>query len=185
MTPRMVTLTGGFRRAQRSRTSRKPGSVPSAARASRTSPLTRSSSEARVLRRLTASGCLAAALLAGGCGGGAHHHASAPGPPPSTTAAPLPAVGIHKIRHIVVIMQENRSFDSYFGTYPGADGIPAKDGRPTVCSPNPATHGCDAPYHDGALVNGGGDHTNAAAVADVNGGKMDGFVAEAEKSGKG
>ena len=30
--------------------------------------------------------------------------------------------GIHKIRHVVVVMQENRSFDSYFGTYPGADG---------------------------------------------------------------
>src|SRR6266487_4401631 len=27
------------------------------------------------------------------------------------------------IKHIVVIMQENRSFDNYFGTYPGADGI--------------------------------------------------------------
>src|SRR5438270_800995 len=27
--------------------------------------------------------------------------------------------GIHKIRHVVIIMQENRSFDSYFGTYPG------------------------------------------------------------------
>ena len=25
--------------------------------------------------------------------------------------------GIHKIQHVVVIMQENRSFDSYFGTY--------------------------------------------------------------------
>lgn len=32
--------------------------------------------------------------------------------------------GIHKIKHIIVIMQENRSFDTYFGTYPGADGIP-------------------------------------------------------------
>lgn len=28
-----------------------------------------------------------------------------------------------KIKHIVVIMQENRSFDNYFGTYPGADGV--------------------------------------------------------------
>ena len=28
------------------------------------------------------------------------------------------------IKHIVVIMQENRSFDNYFGTYPGANGIP-------------------------------------------------------------
>ena len=31
--------------------------------------------------------------------------------------------GIHKIRHVVIIMQENRSFDNYFGTYPHADGI--------------------------------------------------------------
>ena len=43
----------------------------------------------------------------------------------STTIDAGPIGGIHKIRHVVVIMQENRSFDSYFGTYPGADGIPA------------------------------------------------------------
>ena len=42
--------------------------------------------------------------------------------------------GIHKIRHVVIIMQENRSFDNYFGTFPGADGIPRRHGRPTVCS---------------------------------------------------
>ena len=36
--------------------------------------------------------------------------------------AARPLDGIHRIRHIVVIMQENRSFDSFFGTYPGADG---------------------------------------------------------------
>ena len=45
-----------------------------------------------------------------------------------------PEAGIHKIRHVIVIVQENRSFDSYFGTYPGADGIPMKNGVPTVCS---------------------------------------------------
>src|SRR6266487_2040485 len=37
---------------------------------------------------------------------------------------------IHKIKHVVVIMQENRSFDSYFGTYPGANGIPMQNGVP-------------------------------------------------------
>jgi len=41
---------------------------------------------------------------------------------------------IYKIQYIVVIMQENRTFDSYFGTYPGADGIPMKNGVPIVCS---------------------------------------------------
>ncbi len=43
-------------------------------------------------------------------------------------------------------MQENRSFDSYFGTYPGADGIPMTDGKPSVCVPNPATGECVRPY---------------------------------------
>src|ERR1700719_2989740 len=41
--------------------------------------------------------------------------------------------GINKIQHVIVIMQENRSFDSYFGTYPGVDGIPMRNGVPTVC----------------------------------------------------
>ena len=46
--------------------------------------------------------------------------------------------GIHKIRHVVIIMQENRSFDSYFGTYPGADGIPALPAsRQRPCVPDP------------------------------------------------
>ena len=40
-----------------------------------------------------------------------------------TTAPHIPPA-IHRIRHVIVVMQENRSFDNYFGTYPGADGIP-------------------------------------------------------------
>ena len=52
---------------------------------------------------------------------------------PHAHAASL--VGIHKIRHVVMIMQENRSFDSYFGTFPGADGLPRQNGRFTVCVP--------------------------------------------------
>jgi phospholipase C len=93
--------------------------------------------------------------------------------------------GIHKIKHVVVIMQENRSFDSYFGTYPGADGLPAHSGTFTVCVPNPATRGCEKPFHDAADVNGGADHTNGAAIADINNGKMDGFIARAETSARG
>jgi phospholipase C len=30
--------------------------------------------------------------------------------------------GLRKIRHIVIIVKENRTFDNYFGTFPGADG---------------------------------------------------------------
>jgi phospholipase C len=83
--------------------------------------------------------------------------------------------GIHKIKHVLIIMQENRSFDSYFGTYPGVAGIPMRKGVPTVCVPNPRG-GCSPPYHDTADTNRGGPHSRADAVADVDGGKMDGFI---------
>jgi phospholipase C len=83
--------------------------------------------------------------------------------------------GIHKIKHVIIIMQENRSFDSYFGTYPGADGLRINKGVATACVPNPAG-GCDRPYHDTADVNGGGPHGFGNAVADVDHGKMDGFL---------
>ena len=83
---------------------------------------------------------------------------------------------IHKIKHVVIIMQENRSFDTYFGTFPGADGIP-----PGVCVPDPATGGCDPPFHDPSDLNYGGPHGEASATADIDGGRMDGFVAQAEK----
>jgi len=89
--------------------------------------------------------------------------------------------GIHKIRHVIIVMQENRSFDSYFGTFPGADGIPMRDGTPAVCVPNPGG-GCVRPYHDVADVNGGGPHGEANAVADVDGGRMDGFIRQRDKA---
>lgn len=80
---------------------------------------------------------------------------------------------------MVIIMQENRSFDSYFGTFPGANGIPRLDGHPTVCVPDPRVQRCVRPYHDAALVNGGGPHGAASASVDIDGGRMDGFLDEA------
>jgi phospholipase C len=93
--------------------------------------------------------------------------------------------GIHKIKHVIVIQQENRSFDSYFGTFPGADGIPLQNGKPTTCVNDPAARTCDAPYVDHADVNGGGPHNSVSATADVNGGKMNGFIAQAQGGKKG
>ena len=93
--------------------------------------------------------------------------------------------GVHKIRHVIVIMQENRSFDTYFGTYPGADGIPMKDGTPTVCIADPRSHSCVRPYVDHADVNGGGPHSAIYATADIDGGSMDGFIRSAESGRKG
>src|SRR3984893_4015355 len=93
--------------------------------------------------------------------------------------------GIHRIKHVVVIMQENRSFDSYFGTYPGADGIPMRNRVSTVCLPNRETGQCVVPYADHADVNGGGPHGRGNAILDIHGGKMDGFVNQAVSAKRG
>jgi phospholipase C len=108
---------------------------------------------------------------------------SSSNPNPSPTATNQNS-GITKIQHVIVIMQENRSFDSYFGTYPGADGIPMQNGVPTVCVNDPLTGQCVKPYHNSQDLNHGGPHGAANATADIDSGKMDGFIAQAEK-GKG
>jgi phospholipase C len=54
---------------------------------------------------------------------------SAPAAPtamaPAATSAPAAtASGLNKLNHVVVILQENWSFDSLYGEFPGANGIP-------------------------------------------------------------
>ncbi len=96
-----------------------------------------------------------------------------------TPAPPARAAleGIHKIQHVVVIMQENRSFDTYFGTFPGANGIPAH-----VCLPDPVLGGCKRPYHNPDLTNSGGPHGAGSFVNDLHEGRMDGFVKVEEEA---
>ena len=100
----------------------------------------------------------------------------------SGAAAPQ---GIHKIRHIIIIMQENRSFDSYFGTFPGAGGLPTKDGAFTVCNPDLTTGRCISPYHDTNDSNEGGPHDAVASMREIDNGRMDGFVIAAREGRKG
>src|SRR3954462_1661656 len=103
--------------------------------------------------------------------------------PAGTQRKPAKApAGIHKIKHVIVIMQENRSFDHYFGTYPGAHGFPrTPDGDSAVCSPD-LKGACEKPYHDTNDLNAGGPHGQVNATADVAGGKMDGFVVQAQNA---
>ena len=96
--------------------------------------------------------------------------------PGGPTGCYLVPPGIHKIKHVIMIMQENRSFDSYFGTYPGADGLPAQNASSKICVPDSQTESCVSPYHDTYDVNGGGPHGEPYAIADVNHGAMNGFV---------
>ncbi|HEX4492657.1 MAG TPA: alkaline phosphatase family protein [Acidimicrobiia bacterium] len=101
---------------------------------------------------------------------------AATGITPSLKVTPASA-GLSKIKHVVIFMQENHSFDSYFGTYPGADGIPVDaNGNPTVCVNDPQTGECVYPWHDTDDVSNGGPHGEGPANKDIDGGKMDGFI---------
>jgi len=77
------------------------------------------------------------------------------------------------ISKVVIVLQENHTFDNYFGTYPGADGTAGK------AIQLPATKGAApsvAPYHDPNLSPVDLSHSWASAHADYDGGRMDGFV---------
>ncbi len=86
---------------------------------------------------------------------------------PAVSAIPAtsPEPNLQKIAHVVIIIQENRSFDNLFAKYPGADG---------------ATKGL---LHDGrmfALIKGPLaskelNHTHMGFETEYDGGKMDGF----------
>jgi phospholipase C len=98
----------------------------------------------------------------------------------------LAASSVPQIQHVIIIMQENRSFDNYFGTFPGANGIPS----PAPCLPLSMTNaaaGCVSPFHDVHGFNAGGYHNYGQAVQDIDNGtttaKMDGFAAVQAASG--
>jgi phospholipase C len=78
------------------------------------------------------------------------------------------------IHHFVVLLQENHTFDSYFGTYPGADGLPAH-----VCVPADPAAGprpCVRPFHIGNRSIIDLDHSQSSALMDLGHGRMNGFV---------
>jgi phospholipase C len=76
---------------------------------------------------------LAVSVLASGAGA----------PPQQPGQAVRRPPGLEKVNHIIWIIQENHSFDNYFGTFAGADGIP-----PGTCSPVlPGSKRCIASFH--------------------------------------
>jgi phospholipase C len=105
-------------------------------------------------------------------------------------SAPAPSGGfdLSKVKHVVYLMQENRSFDHYFGTFPGARGfkdptaMTLANGNSVFQQPDPANpDGYLEPYHMDTAS------TGAAAVpslshdwrdqhAAFNKGAMDGWL---------
>jgi phospholipase C len=88
----------------------------------------------------------------GGCFGGDC-------PPPTTP-----------IRHVIVIVKENHTFDNYFGSFPGAEGTvtPAGNICPSAQGPGLCAEAPDAPKHDLC-------HGHDCGLIDWDNGKMDGW----------
>jgi phospholipase C len=103
-----------------------------------------------------------AAVTVTGCSGlGGGSHASVPNVP----VVPSPTPRAQKIRHIVIMIQENRSFDNLFAKYAGADGTTQAtlhDGQPFTLIKAP-------------LVGKELNHSHSGFLTEYDGGKMDGF----------
>ena len=77
------------------------------------------------------------------------------------------------LNHFIYIIQENITFDHYFGTFPGADGIPA-DVKLAYRPGEPPTL---APFHlHQTSIPRDLNHSWQAAHVAADGGKMDGFL---------
>ncbi len=77
------------------------------------------------------------------------------------------------IQHFIYIIQENIAFDHYFGTYPGANGIPEGIKLPLTPGGPPSV----APFHlHATAIPHDLNHSWQAAHAAYNHGKMDGFL---------
>jgi phospholipase C len=84
------------------------------------------------------------------------------------SAPTVPPAGLNQINHIILLAQENRSFDSYFGElrqywaqngYPDQsfDGLPQfnpKSGPPPLYGPPPTNPTCDPAYQHGCKIDG-------------------------------
>jgi phospholipase C len=114
-------------------------------------------------RRAAAVAVAAATVLA--AGGGWSMPAAAAGSPEA------PATPIH---HFVVLLQENHTFDNYFGTYPGAEGIPKNTCVPADPAAGPKP--CVRPFPMGNRAVLDLDHSHSSALMDLAHGRMNGFV---------
>jgi phospholipase C len=115
-----------------------------------------------------------------------------PDAPASSDAADAPvatpdAPGTSRIEHVVIIVQENQTFDSYFGRWctAPAGAIPPCTVGASCCEAAPATDASGhAPITLDDKANGGHDpdHTASCETSEMNGGAMDRYAAGASCS---
>src|SRR5580698_505366 len=117
----------------------------------------------QLLRCIAVSAAIAPAILVAGCRGAAP---GLPTAPPSSLSTLHVLTTSSKIRHVVIIFQENRSFDDLFNGFPGANTVTYgynSDGQKIPLRQIPLTAPWDL------------DHSHYAFVDDYASGKMNGF----------
>jgi phospholipase C len=81
------------------------------------------------------------------------------------------------IHHVFVIYQENRSFDSYFGSFPGADNLATAEARAHGFRQwDSIGHTWISPFLLNAADTVDADHARDALLSKSDHGKMDGYV---------
>src|SRR3984957_3750855 len=108
-------------------------------------------------------------------------HRHRPGQPPDPSR-PAGTDLMPQIKHIVVLMMENHSFDNYLGTLGRGEGLPTdEDGRPGAENPD----GSGQPFRSYPLVStvqheGVPSQSWCASSRHWAGGKMNGFITATE-----
>ncbi len=126
------------------------------------------------MKRLVAS-CALLALLASSV------PVAAQAPAPSSDDAALIALVRAKIKHVFVIYQENRSFDSYFGTFPGAENLTTTFARTQGFRQyDPLGNQWVTPFRITASDTADANHSRPALITKSDGGRMDLFVSTEE-----
>jgi phospholipase C len=129
----------------------------------------------RVARAITLPGAVAlvAAVTAVTCPGPAAASARPPGARAATTTP---------IKHFVFLMQGGRTFDNYFGHYPGADGPPAGACQATVTGR--PKDGCVKPFPLPGIQVPALSASGTVISQQYDGGAMNGFVSAYLKEGR-
>jgi phospholipase C len=98
----------------------------------------------------------------------------------ASQSAPRPKT---PIKHVITLMQENHSFDNYFGTYPGANGIPEGTCLPVDPTDRKNTT-CIKSFHLGNRAVEDLNHNVSTYLHQYHNGRMDGFVYAYRLNGK-
>lgn len=110
------------------------------------------------------------------------HHPAAQPPAPVSRAQVVAGLRAH-IHHVFVIYQENRSFDSYFGDFPGADNLATPEARAHGFRQYDSIgHQWITPFLLNRPDTLDADHSREALIAKANNGRMDDFVGYEEKN---